>query len=385
MRIVQVCPYALDVPGGVQNHVLGLAGWLTAAGHQITVVAPGRLPDPVRRGAGCPTILGTGRGVGLRWNGSVARVSLSPVAHRRAVSAVADLAPDLVHLHEPLAPGIPLSHWRGLEVPLVATYHTATARSPVLGAAGRVHAESLDSLAVEVAVSESARQVVVQHLGRSPEVIPNGFSLHDLSVASDGSWRPDGQDSAGPRLAFLGRIDEPRKGLGVLVEAWPELARRWPGIEVAVAGMGRRTLPTRWHQLGLVDDTERRELLQWCDVFVAPHTGRESFGLVVLEALAAGAKVVASDLPAFADVLAPVRGRGAHLFETGSAPALVAGVESALEGGDHRAAGLEHAARYDWTVVGQRLLHRYQQVLTRGGAPRADLDRPAIGSPTLAE
>uniref|UniRef100_UPI0013006361 glycosyltransferase family 4 protein n=1 Tax=Desertihabitans aurantiacus TaxID=2282477 RepID=UPI0013006361 len=209
-------------------------------------------------------------------------------------------------------------------------------------------------------------------------VIPNGLDLGTVPGRRATAWRPGPGADSRPRLAFVGRLDEPRKGLDVLVAAWPGIRARWPDAQVVVAGAGTRRLPAGWTSLGRVSDAARSDLLAWCDVFVAPHRERESFGLVLLEALAAGAEVVAADLPAFVDVLGDGPGRHAHLFRSGDPHDLVRVLGSALGGGENDGGATDGPvapparrvaavrARYDWSVVGPQVVDVYRSVLASG-------------------
>ncbi|RCK71306.1 glycosyltransferase family 1 protein [Desertihabitans brevis] len=373
LRVGLVCPYALDTPGGVQNHVLGLAAWLQSEGHRPTVLAPGEVPPELHRRYGSPPVTSTGPARSVRWNGSVARVGLDPGTARAVRRWVAGAAVDLLHLHEPLAPLVSWTALAAARTPVVATVHTSTPRSRSMLWARRTSSRRLRRLDAVVAVSEAARRVVVEHLGVDATVIPNGLDLGTVPGRRSTAWRPRPGAGGRPRLAFVGRLDEPRKGLDVLIAAWPGIRARWPDAQVAVAGAGTRRLPAGWTSLGRVSDAARGELLAWCDVFIAPHRERESFGLVLLEALASGAEVVAADLPAFVDVLGDGPGRHAHLFRTGDPHDLVRVLGSALSGGrtdgavappERRVAAVR--ARYDWSVVGPQVVDVYRAVLASG-------------------
>ncbi|MCW2809709.1 MAG: pimA, partial [Friedmanniella sp.] len=367
LRVGLVCPYSFDTPGGVQNHVLGLAQHLVAAGHRPFVLAPGDLsPEAARilRGA---DFRSAGAAIPVRYNGSVARVNFGPLSAARVRRWLADSRLDLVHLHEPITPSIALLALWAADVPVVATFHTATPRSRSMQLAGSALRAAIEKIDAGIAVSESARTVVVQHLGRDAIVIPNGFRFADFTAdatddpEADSPRTPPAGPTAGgrwrggdrPRVLFLGRVDEPRKGLDVLLAAGPRLTAAHPDLEVVVAGQGSRALPSWCTAVGAVSEADKARLLAGADVFVAPHRARESFGIVLLEAMASGAPVVASDLSAFADLLAdPGRGRLGELFVTGDPEALAAAVMAVLRGRDRsRTARAQQVARtYDWSV-----------------------------------
>ena len=305
-----------------------------------------------------------GTAVPLRYNGSVARVGFGPLTAARARSWLRRGAFDLVHVHEPITPSVALLALWAAEVPVVATFHTATPRSRSMQLAGGVLRPALEKLHAQIAVSESARLVVVQHLGRDAVVIPNGFRADDFAAPTEPACQADRR----LRLLFLGRTDEPRKGLDILLAALPAIRRAVPDLEVVVAGQGARPLPHDCVGYGLVDDREKADLLASADVFVAPHRARESFGIVVLEAMASGAPVVASDLPPFAELLGgsgPGPADRGVLFAGGRPDALAQAVVDTLRRPDPARADRagEHARRFDWSVVGRAVESVYRATL----------------------
>ncbi|MGI8457466.1 MAG: glycosyltransferase family 4 protein [Propionibacteriaceae bacterium] len=382
-RIGLVCPYALDVPGGVQNHVLGLAGHLLRAGMDVQVLAPGTA-DPARlAAAGVPRdrVTSAGPTLPVPYNGSIARVNFGPRADSRVRRWFADHHLDLLHLHEPITPSISLLALRAATVPVVATFHTATPRSRTMQLAGTTLRHLVAKIDAGIAVSATARTVVVQHLGRDAVIIPNGFDHAGFAGRREPAarfWTSDDR----PRLSYLGRLDEPRKGLDVLLSALPQLEAELGALDVAVAGLGRAALPKGCRRLGPIDDHDRAALLASSDVFVAPHRARESFGIVVIEAMTAGAVVVASGIPAFAALLGgPAdHGRLGYTFPTGDSGALAGAVGAALAGdrtGIARRAA-EATRRFDWSVVGCSVEGVYASVLAcaseRGTRTAAVLD-----------
>ncbi|WP_375431892.1 glycosyltransferase family 4 protein [uncultured Friedmanniella sp.] len=376
LRVGLVCPYSFERPGGVQNHVLGLAAHLRDAGH-----------DPYVLGCGDPAALAgvdladddlrrrftsAGRAWPVRYNGSVARLTFGPGSARRVRRWLAEHDLDLLHVHEPMTPSVSVLALWAASVPVVATFHTATPRSRSMRLAGGTMRGTVAKIDAGIAVSAPARQVVRQYLDRDARLIPNGFRVADFSPAqrSGGPWR----GGARPRLVFLGRVEEPRKGLDVLLAALPAIRAAVPGLEVVVAGHGHRALPAGIRREADVRDADKAALLAGADVFVAPHTERESFGIVLLEAMASGAPVVASDLPAFTALLqhdpdAPGRALG-EIFPAGDAPALAAAVRTVLAGPDpvRVQRGLQHARRFDWAEVGPQVVSVYRDVLSPHGA-----------------
>lgn len=375
LRVGLVCPYALDVPGGVQNQVLGLAAYLRGAGHDVRVLAPGSLPDAAD-GLEPGHFTSAGTAVGVRYNGSVAPVALGPLAAARTRRWVAAHAVDLLHVHEPLVPSASLVALGAARSPVVVTFHTATPRSRALRLAGSALAGALERIDAGIAVSPTARDVVRRYLGRDAVVVPNGLDVaaYGSSPSTDTAPEPVARPGDGPpRLLFLGRSGERRKGLDVLLAALPALRRAHPDLEVVVAGPGPRALPPGCRSLGLVDEADKRALLHSADVFVAPHTARESFGIVVLEAMASGAPVVASDLPPFAALLGGAEDPAGRLFRRGDPGALTDAVSAALaEGrGVRTARARALAQRYDWSVVGSEVVGVYAEVLADRSAEGA--------------
>lgn len=359
MRIGLVCPYSLDTPGGVQNHVLGLAGWLQRSGHEPHILAPGRISrDQLTQYGLAPNrVVSTGGTIPVRWNGSVARIAGGPRTAQRVRRWLHDTASDIVHIHEPMTPSAgfwALAHSR---VPVVATFHLATPRSAALALAGRILAPMVQRIAVPLAVSPTAAAVVFSHLGLQPRIVPNGIEAADFAGPRT--------TNNGPRALFLGRLTEPRKGLEVLLQAVPTLRAHIPGIDIVIAGPGERSLPEGVLRVGAPSDRDRAELLRSADVFIAPHTGRESFGLVLLEAMAAGTPVVAADLDAFVAVLTDDTGVGlGRTFPVGDSAALAAAVIETLTDPPADPAPLvRRAEAFDWSRIGPRVVSAYAEAL----------------------
>ncbi len=378
MRIGLVCPYAWDVPGGVRSHVSDLAITLRSRGHQVNVLAPveeeNDLPEWVTDG---------GRPVAVPYNGSVARLSFGVKATRRVRAWIREGDFDIVHIHEPLAPSLSLLTCWSARGPLVATWHSSHDRSRVLTAGYYVAQTAMEKLRGSIAVSAEARRTLVGHVGGDAVLIPNGVRVKDFT--------PEVHDRQRRReLLFLGRIEEPRKGLAVLLEAMPAILDQVPDLKVIVAGPGdseeiRKGLPERVdHALtfyGAVSDQRKQELLREAQVYVAPHTGGESFGIVLVEAMAAGACVVASDIPAFEQVLEG--GKAGRLFTTNDPRALAEAVLSVLADDAARRAladrGYRRAEQYDWDTVVDEVLDVYDSVRVPGDKVTEDLRGQALG------
>jgi phosphatidyl-myo-inositol alpha-mannosyltransferase len=369
VKIGIVCPFSWDVPGGVQAHVRDLAEHLIAAGHDVSVLAPGD-EDTITE----PYVTSVGRALPVRHNGSVARVAFGPVSASRVRRWIREGEFEVMHVHSPISPSIGMvACWAALG-PIVATFHASyegRVRSMVAGY-GLLSA-TLEKVQARIAVSEEARRTVVQHLGGDAVLIPNGVDTKRFARAQPLPGRRRG----GEVLGFLGRLDEPRKGLPVLLDAFAAIAAARPQARLLVVGPGdaddaRAELPPglrdRAEFLGLVSDDDKARALAGVDLMVAPNTGGESFGIVLLEAMAAGAPVVASDLVAFRSVLES--GRAGVLVPVGDAAALASASIDLLADPDRRAAlagrGAAVAARYDWDTVAREILDVYATVAAPG-------------------
>lgn len=372
MRIGIVCPYSLDAPGGVQIHVLDLAARLIDRGHDVRVLAPA---DPA---TSVPAFVdSTGKSVAVHYNGSVARLAFGPVTARKVRSWLEAGAFDVVHIHEPLSPSLSVLALAQADVPVVGTFHTATDHSRAMRAAYPMVRGFLERISARIAVSEEARRTLVEHIGGDAVIVPNGVETGLFrAAAADPQWTGTAQR---PTAVFLGRTDEARKGFGVLLEALPALVSAVPGIRILVAGRGdmsrarevQETYPDTLELLGEITEEEKARLLSSADVYIAPQTGGESFGIVLVEGMSAGAVVVASDLSAFRRVLD--EGRAGELFTTGDPAALAAAVARIL-GDPERAAKLrDHAdrwsRRFDWDVVTERVLEVYALAVGEVAAP----------------
>ncbi|OMC04024.1 alpha-(1-2)-phosphatidylinositol mannosyltransferase [Mycolicibacter heraklionensis] len=368
MRIGMVCPYSFDVPGGVQAHVLQLAEVLRARGHYVSVLAPAS-PDVVLP----DYVVSAGRAVAIPYNGSVARLQFSPAAHRKVKKWLATGDFDVLHLHEPNAPSLSMLALNIAEGPIVATFHTSTTKSLTLSVVQGLLRPMHEKIIGRIAVSDLARRWQMEALGSDAVEIPNG-----VDVAAFATALPlPGYPRAGRTVLFLGRYDEPRKGMAVLLAALPSLVERHADVEVLIVGRGdeeelRRnagTLANHLRFLGQVDDAEKASALRSADVYCAPNTGGESFGIVLAEAMAAGTAVVASDLDAFRRVLND--GEAGRLVPVDDPAALAAALIEVLDDDALRAsyvaAGAEAVRRFDWPVVADQIIRVYETVAGVGG------------------
>lgn len=371
MRVGLVCPYSLDVPGGVQAHVIDLARTFIGQGHQVSVLAPGD-----DEGDHPDFVVPAGRSVGIPYNGSVARLSFGPLSYTRVRRWIRTGKFDVLHVHEPAAPSLSMLALMVADGPIVATFHTSNARSRMLAAFQGVLQPFLEKITGRIAVSEYARQVQVEHLGGDAVIIPNGV---DVGFFAGADPLP-GYPRAGGTIGFIGRYDEPRKGMDVLVEALAGMVEARPGLRVLVAGSGEADklldgaaprVAERLQLLGRVSDADKARLLRSVDVYCAPNTGGESFGIILTEAMSAGCPVVASDLPAFSAVLEG--GAAGEMFPVGDAGRLAEVLGRVLDEPERRArlaaAGSRAVAAYDWPVVAGRVMKVYETVVAAD--PRA--------------
>lgn len=381
MRIGMVCPYSFDEPGGVQIHAIDLCTELRKRGHEVNLIGPGKsadgLPDFVELG---------GSSIPIRYNGSVARLSFGPRTKKHLKQWIRDNQFDLLHIHEPNSPSYSMIAMAVAEGPIVATYHASASESKVLKMALPFLRPYLERIHGGIAVSEEARRWQVENLAGDPVLIPNGV---ETSVYR-GAQPLAGLDSPGehrPRLMFLGRFEEPRKGLQILLEAMPRIVAEVPQVELIIAGGGDMdALVERVRDLGLsatvglgpsdahvrvlgrVSDADKASALSASDVYVAPNTGGESFGIVLVEGMAAGAAVLASDIPAFEAV--GQHGVSARLFSNGSAADLADKAVGLLRDDAARnslvAAGSTRAVDFDWQTVTDQVEQVYDTVTVKG-------------------
>jgi phosphatidylinositol alpha-mannosyltransferase len=365
VRIGIVCPYSFDVPGGVQNHVRDLAETLIRLGHQVSVLGPAdddaALP---------PYVVSAGRAVPVPYNGSVARLAFGPLSAARVRRWLVAGKFDVLHVHEPFTPSLSMLAVLSARGPVVATFHTAMTRSRAMLAAQGVLQLVSEKITGRIAVSELARRVQVEHFGNSAWEIPNGVDVARFEAAPP----LPGWPGAGGAIGFLGRYTEPRKGFPLLRDAFALLASSRPQLRLLVAGRGEPDevtagLPAAVRErivfLGMVSEPDKARMLRSVDVYVAPNTGGESFGMILTEAMAAGTTVVASDLDAFRRVLD--NGRAGALFRGGNPRALADTIARLLDDPAEATALTVRArdvvAAYDWPTVAARVVEVYRTAI----------------------
>ncbi|MFM1965883.1 MAG: hypothetical protein RL134_1608 [Actinomycetota bacterium] len=379
MKIGIVCPYAWDVPGGVQAHIRDQAETLIEMGHDVSVITPVEDPSALPAYA-----VDGGRPRSVPYNGSVARLTFGVKATARVRRWIREGEFDVLHVHEPLAPSLGVLACWAARGPIVATVHSSIERSRVLVTGYYLAQTALEKISALIAVSEHARRTIVDHLGGDAVLIPNGVRVdHYEGAAPLKSW-------PGPAIGFLGRMDEPRKGLPILLEAFAGIRDRRPDATLVLIGPGdpdevlSDVAPeTRGAivALGRLDEADKAKALASLDAYIAPNTGGESFGIVLLEAMAAGAPVIASDLDAFARVLDG--GRCGVLFPVGDSEALASAVVNLLADDIERArlvsAGASRVVAYDWRTVAGDLLDVYASVTAGQRGVQEDLRGQIVG------
>jgi len=365
LKIGIVCPYGWDTPGGVQIHIKELSQWLIAKGHEVSVLAP--VTD---EGLNIePWVVSAGRPISIPYNGAIAKVIFGPLASSRVKQWIANGNFDLLHLHEPAIPSLSLlAGWAG-DGPMVATFHAAANPQKVANAIGTMLDPLIERITAKIAVSEIARETLKDRFDTEAVVIPNGIDtskFEGIGVRSE--W------ALPNTLGFIGRFDEPRKGLAVLLAAIPKIAYKVPNLRILVAGPGNASdfeklvppeLRERITFLGRISEIEKAQFFKSVSLYIAPNTGGESFGIILAEAMAAKTPIVASDLPAFTKLLD--NGSAGALFASENSEDLADTIINLLDNQEMREkiaiAGYEKAKNFDWDSVGEQILSVYEMAL----------------------
>ncbi len=371
MRVGLICPYSLTIPGGVQGQVMGLARSLRRMGVEARVLAPCDGPPPDE------SVTPLGNSLPTAANGSIAPLAPDPPAQLRTIRVLRDERFDVLHLHEPLAPGPTNTAAVLKSAPLLGTFHRAghSTAYQYLRPLVQWVANRLDH---RCAVSEDARHLAQGQLGGTYELVFNGVELDAPSAEPVGSSQPT--------IFFVGR-HEPRKGLGILIDALahlPDEVRLWVGGDGPETSelMERAGGDPRVEWLGRISDAEKQARLRGADVFCVPSLFGESFGVVLLEAMAARTPIVASDLDAYAIVARP--GRDALLSTPGDPVALAASLKRVLFDPDTAdslvESGLERARQFSMDELASRYVEIYED-LTLGRPVRAAQHVPEATGP----
>jgi phosphatidylinositol alpha-mannosyltransferase len=364
MRIALACPYAWDAAGGVQTHVRQLAKRLRSSGHEVSVLTPAfQRPSE-------PHVRAVGRPVRIPYNQSVAPVAPWPAGYVLVRDALRGFGPDVVHVHEPFVPGPPMFAAMAAQVPVVATFHAYADRARLFDLASPALRPVWRRLTARMAVSEAAATFVTSRLGDDDvRIVPNGVDV-ELFAGASAAPLPRGR-----HLLFVNRLDR-RKGFPVMVEAFRRLADDREDVVLVVAGDGEDrvavqrmpiALRARVVMLGSVPHHDLPPYHAASEVFCAPATGRESFGIVLVEAMAAGLPVVASDIAGYREV---VRNGVEGFLVPPEDPVAVAEAVARLLDDPALAeqigrAGRERARRYSWERVAREIEAVYEEVLGR--------------------
>jgi phosphatidylinositol alpha-mannosyltransferase len=366
LRVGIVCPYDWTVAGGVKNHVQNLAQELRAIGHEVDVLAPARRPVAEA------SFRSLGGSFPIPYNGSVARVALGPRHTQVVRHALLDGGYDLVHVHEPLSPSVGIIALIQASVPVVGTFHANLDHSLALRLGSPILRRGFDKLAVRIAVSESARRTWQRYFGKPMLIIPNGAPSEFFDKREPVPAFTDGR----PTVLFVGRL-ESRKGLLYLVRAFLRLKPAYPALRLVVVGRDDRNardramamVPPRLRpDLLFVGSVPQEDLASYyasADVFCAPSTGGESFGIVLVEAMASGVPVVCSDIGGYRALVHD--GTEGLLVPPRDPAALATAIGMLLDNPARRAAmgeaGKVSAAQYAWPLVAREIEAVYREVL----------------------
>lgn len=385
MKIGIVCPYDWAVPGGVSIHIRDLAIELMQRGHDVNVLAPTSdetlLPSWVTSG---------GKPIAISYNGSVARITFGYKATKRVQTWIDNGRFDVLHIHEPLTPSLSALACWSASGPVVGTFHSAMDKSRILNAGYDLAQTVLEKLSARVAVSELARNTVVEHVGGDAVLIPNGVHVESFTSATPFEYAPFDGNRDAHAIAFLGRFEESRKGFGVLLQAFEKIADQFPYHYLLVAGPGDseavladfpNSLRSRVKFLGRVSDEDKAKMLQSAGMYIAPNTGGESFGIVLLEAMACKTPVIASNLPAFNRVLD--FGSCGLLFENEDPNSLANAIRTTISDSTAVTERVETAfnrvQQFDWGKVATALIDVYATITLDQPKVAEDLRGQIIG------
>jgi phosphatidylinositol alpha-mannosyltransferase len=371
LRIGIVCPYGWDIPGGVQIHIRELAEHFIADGHYVSVIAPVGDEEAISD----PWLVSAGRPVPIPFNGSVARVLFGPIASSRVRQWISQGDFDVLHMHEPGIPSLSLLACFAAEGAMVGTFHASTPRMRAIASVGQLIEPMIEKLSARIAVSQMAQQTLNNLYGTEAVVIPNGIDyprFRSRTFADKRTLSPN------LRIGFLGRFEEVRKGLPLLLEALPKILKAMPNVELIIAGPGDQEkilskldagVAKHLKFLGKISEEEKVEFLSSLDLYVAPNTGGESFGIILAEAMASGAPVLASNIPAFSDLLAG--GEHGALFESEDASSLANTAISLLRNSakleELSENGRKAAILFDWESVAGQIMSVYEVAMTGHG------------------
>lgn len=366
MKVAIVCPYAWDRVGGVQSHVGSLASTLGTRGHDVRILAPRSL---TYRGSAEEGVAFTGRAAPVPANGSVAPLTFGPGAAAAVKREVERFRPDVLHLHEPLIPSTSLLALTTTKVPAVGTFHASAVSSVGYKVAAPVLQRAMARLSVRTAVSDAARSFVARYFPGDYVLTPNGIDVDRFATAQPADL------GASAAILFLSRLER-RKGAEVAVQAMTHLRDLDAALVIAGDGPERRKLEALARRLevevrflGRIPHDRVAPLFAGATVYCAPALGGESFGIVLVEAMAAGAPIVCSDLDGFRSVA----GSAARLVPPGDPGALAHGLRSVLSDaglrGDMKRMGSRLSSMYDWGRLAANVEATYERATSVGRLP----------------
>lgn len=374
MKIALVSPYDTAHPGGVFEHIGHLRSEFQELGHDVTVIAPrGRKGGlEVRDG-----FYGIGRTVPIPANGSMVRVTFDVTLYNAVKTLLRREQFELIHLHEPLIPVLPYLVLLNSRAVNVATFHAFRASSPWYTAFKPYMTFMMSRLDARIAVSQPARDFVGQYFHGPYDIVPNGIDIQRFRNVEPFPWANDGV----PRILFVGRFNEPRKGFKYLLRAMPLVHQQFPEARLVVVGGGK---PDHYEGLmerydvrnvdfvGLASASDLPRYYASCELFCAPSTSGESFGIVLLEAMASGRSVVAGDIPGYRSVM--TNGHEGLLVPPKNPQSLALALVRLLSDRSLRqrmaVAGQATASRYDWPEIASRVLDVYDRAMQSSLAPR---------------
>jgi len=371
LRIGMVCPYGWDIPGGVQIHVRELAEHFIAQGHYVSVIAPVSDEESIID----PWLVSAGRPVPIPFNGSVARVLFGPIAASRVRQWITQGEFDLLHLHEPGIPSLSFLACWAAEGAMVGTFHASTPKLRAIAAVGPLIEPMIEKLSARITVSEMAQATLNNLYATEAVVIPNGIDCARFSSARKISAHVD---LSTPRIGFLGRFEESRKGLPLLLEALPKVIKSVPNVQLIVAGPGDPakllakldpSVAKHITFLGRLTEIEKVAFLASLNLYIAPNTGGESFGIILAEAMASGTPVLASNIPAFVDLLSV--GNCGQTFVSEDSSSLAKSIADLLKNAERLQQlaenGIDAAIRFNWRSVAAQIMSVYEVALTGNG------------------
>jgi phosphatidyl-myo-inositol alpha-mannosyltransferase len=369
VRIAVVCPYAWEAPGGVQVHVRNLATRLLDRDHEVTVLAPTtRRPSEA-------WVRSVGRPLRVPYRGTVAPIA--PLSFRRTRDALRAFRPDVVHVHEPLTPSASMFATIAARAPIVATVHAYLDRSLVMELSAQILRRIWRRVDLGIAVSEAAATFLRRTLPEAElEIVPNGVDVGAFSGATPREDLPEGR-----RILWVNRLDA-QKGFPVALAAFSKVVAEVPEAVLVVVGDGKdrdslglltASVLARVDMRGAEPNAAVPGYHAASEVFVASASGQESFGIVLVEAMAAGVPIVATDIPGYREVITD--GLDGLLVPPRDPEAVAAGLVRLLTDPDRAArlaqAGRARAKTFDWPVIIDRLEALYARAIERAGYDRS--------------